>query len=140
MIKAIIFDYFGVLANPSAAGWWREEPLLTYIRTELKPAYKIGLLSNVGKASFQTLFTPEERDGLFDATVVSGEVGISKPHPEIYKIACERLEVEPDEAIFVDDAQDNILGAEAIGMRTVLYRDFATFQRRLAETLQNTEQ
>ena len=41
---------------------------------------------------------PLDSDDLFDATVISGEVGLHKPQPEIYLLACERLEVEPAEA------------------------------------------
>lgn len=138
MIKAIVFDCFGVLGSHSAAGWTRQEALLRYIQ-ELKSQYKIGLLSNLGAASLNALFSAEERQKLFDAEVISGEVGIAKPNPQIYTLVCEKLGVAPNEAVFVDDITDNIKGAEAIGMQTLWYRDFATFQRGLAELLQNTE-
>ena len=60
---------------------------------------------------------------LFDATVVSGDVGLHKPQPEIYHLACERLSIEPAQAVFVDDLRENVAGAEAVGMATVLHRD-----------------
>ena len=56
-------------------------------------------------------------------TVISGEVGLHKPQPEIYLLACERLGVEPAEAVFVDDLRENCDGAEAVGMTAVLHRD-----------------
>ena len=62
---------------------------------------------------------------LFDATVISGEVGLHKPQPEIYLLACERLAVEPAAAVFVDDLRENCAGAEAVGMTAVLHRDTA---------------
>ncbi len=55
--------------------------------------------------------------------MISGEVGLHKPQPEIYLLACERLEVEPGEAVFVDDLRENCAGAEAVGMTAVLHRD-----------------
>ena len=59
--------------------------------------------------------------GLFDSTVFSCAVGLRKPDPRIYRLACEELEVEPAEALFVGDgANDELAGAEAVGMRAVL--------------------
>ncbi len=64
-------------------------------------------------------------DGLFDSTVFSCAVGLRKPDPRIYLLACEELGVEPAEAVFVGDgANDELAGAERIGMRAVLiHRD-----------------
>jgi putative hydrolase of the HAD superfamily len=58
---------------------------------------------------------------LFDATVFSCSVGLRKPDPRIYRLACEELRVGPREAIFVGDgANDELAGAERVGMRAVL--------------------
>jgi putative hydrolase of the HAD superfamily len=62
---------------------------------------------------------------LFDATVISGDVGMHKPQPEIYRLASQRLSVEPEQAVFVDDLRENVAGAEAIGMAGILHRDSA---------------
>jgi epoxide hydrolase-like predicted phosphatase len=70
-----------------------------------------------------------DRDGwdrLFDTAVISDEVGLRKPDPEIYRLACERLGVEPEQAVFVDDMRLNVEGAEALGMAAVLHTDLAT--------------
>jgi putative hydrolase of the HAD superfamily len=59
--------------------------------------------------------------GLFEATVFSCQVGLAKPDPRIYRLACEQLGVEPAEALFVGDgANDELAGAERVGMRAVL--------------------
>ncbi len=47
---------------------------------------------------------------LFDETVISGDVGLHKPQPEIYLLACERLGVEPGDCVFVDDLRENVTG------------------------------
>jgi len=58
---------------------------------------------------------------LFDATVFSCSVGLRKPDPRIYRLACEELEVEPGEAMFVGDgANDELAGAQRVGMQAVL--------------------
>jgi epoxide hydrolase-like predicted phosphatase len=60
---------------------------------------------------------------LFDDVVISGEVGVHKPEPEIYLLACERLRVEPSACVFVDDLRENCTAAEAVGMMAILHRD-----------------
>jgi epoxide hydrolase-like predicted phosphatase len=72
---------------------------------------------------------------LFDATVISGEVGLHKPQPEIFRLACDRLAVEPGESVFVDDLRENCAGAEAVGMTAVLHRDSAETVAALEELL-----
>jgi epoxide hydrolase-like predicted phosphatase len=59
---------------------------------------------------------------LFDTVVISAEVGLHKPQPEIYRLAAERLEVEPAECLFVDDLKENCQGAEAVGMTAICHR------------------
>jgi len=58
---------------------------------------------------------------LFDVTVFSCSVGMRKPDPRIYHLACEKLHVEPGEAMFVvDGANDELAGAQRVGMVAVL--------------------
>jgi putative hydrolase of the HAD superfamily len=58
---------------------------------------------------------------LFDATVFSCSVGLRKPDPRIYQLACDELAVEPKEAVFVGDgANDELAGAQRVGMQAVL--------------------
>jgi putative hydrolase of the HAD superfamily len=72
---------------------------------------------------------------LFDATVISGDVGLHKPQPEIYLLAAERLGVDPGASIFVDDLRENCAGAEAVGMTAVLHRETSATIHRLEELL-----
>lgn len=56
---------------------------------------------------------------LFDVVVESSVVGVRKPEPRIYEIACELLGVEPRHAAFLDDLGANLKGARALGMTTI---------------------
>jgi putative hydrolase of the HAD superfamily len=59
--------------------------------------------------------------GHFDSTVFSCSAGLRKPDPRIYRLACDELGVKPGEAMFVGDgANDELAGAERVGMRAVL--------------------
>jgi putative hydrolase of the HAD superfamily len=81
--------------------------------------FKRGLISvcssDVEEAWNQTAFAPH-----LDDVVLSCAVGLSKPDPRIYQLACERLEVEPNDCMFVGDgANDELAGAQRVGMRAV---------------------
>ncbi len=84
-----------------------------------------GLLTNnflsTGDASFGT--APDhpygEVLGLFDAVIESSRVGVRKPDPRFYEIACAMLEIEPSEAVFLDDLGINLKPARAMGMLTI---------------------
>ena len=56
---------------------------------------------------------------LFDTVIESSKAGIRKPDPAIYRLACETLEIEPGEAIFLDDLGINLKPAKALGMTTI---------------------
>lgn len=57
--------------------------------------------------------------GLFDVIVESSKVGVRKPDPRFYEIACEQLGIEPSEAVFLDDLGVNLKPARAMGMTTI---------------------
>ena len=61
--------------------------------------------------------------------MISAEVHLHKPQPEIYRLAAERLEVAPEECVFVDDLRENCEGAEAVGMTAVRHRNAARDDR-----------
>jgi putative hydrolase of the HAD superfamily len=55
----------------------------------------------------------------FDAIVESSKVGVRKPEPRFYEIACELLDVQPDRCVFLDDLGINLKPAAAMGMHTI---------------------
>lgn len=110
------------------------EPLFDYIRKELKPKYKIGLLSNAGDNWLKELF--EQKDiKLFDDIVLSYEVGLIKPDPSIYIMAAKRLGVEPEEAVFIDDNPGHCSAAREIGMKSIFYEEFSQAKEDLQKLL-----
>jgi len=56
---------------------------------------------------------------LFDVVVESSRVGVRKPDPRFYELACAELGIEPQEAVFLDDLGVNLKPARAMGMRTI---------------------
>jgi putative hydrolase of the HAD superfamily len=108
-----------------------DEPMIDAVRAARTAGVKTGLISN----SWGLGIYERAPIDLFDVTVISAEVGLHKPQPEIYRLACERLEVEPGEAVFVDDLRENCGGAEAVGMTAVLHRETPETVARLEELL-----
>jgi len=84
--------------------------------------HKLGLIS-VCSQDVPHVWDETALGGEFDATVFSCDVGVSKPDPRIYEIACERLGVEPADCLFVGDgANDELPGAERAGMTALQLR------------------
>jgi epoxide hydrolase-like predicted phosphatase len=105
------------------AGMVPERAMLDAVRAARGAGVRTGLLSN---SWGQERYDRPTLDELFDAVVISGEVGMRKPSPEIYALAAERLGREPERIVFVDDLPGNLKPARAIGMATVLHRDAGT--------------
>lgn len=94
---------------------------------------RTGLLSNSwGEEGYPRERFPE----LFDAVVISGEEGLRKPDPPIFLLAAERLGLEPQACVFVDDLPANVESAEQVGMIGVVHRGPGRTLPRLAELLQ----
>jgi len=108
--------------------------VFSFIETELKPAYKIGLLSNATHGEIERKI-PQEMRRLFDAEILSAEVGMQKPDVRIFKLAAERLAVDPNECVFIDDREHYLEGATRVGMQTILYKDFKSFKNELERAL-----
>ena len=90
---------------------------------ELKGSYKLGCITNT--VNSQDDLTDKDRQSkkeamaLFDHVVESSKVGIRKPNPEIYKMSCLALSVEPKECIYLDDLGINLKPARELGMATI---------------------
>ena len=81
---------------------------------------RVGLIT-VCSEDVPDVWTETPFSDLFDATVFSCSVGMLKPDPRIYHLACEELGVEPGEAMFVGDgANDELAGAQRVGLQPVL--------------------
>jgi putative hydrolase of the HAD superfamily len=60
---------------------------------------------------------------LFDAVLESRVLGVRKPDPRFYELACARVGVKPEEAVFLDDLGINLKPARALGMHTIKVTD-----------------
>jgi len=98
------------------AGSKPDQPMLTAVRAARRAGIRTGLISN----SWGTRrYDRSQLNELFDGVVISGEVGIRKPAPEMYELGAQRIGVEPEACVFVDDLPFNLDPAARLGMATV---------------------
>lgn len=87
-----------------------------------KRGYKIAILSDQWVFSKKALIN-EKLLKKFNAVVVSSDIGIRKPNPEIYKLTLKKLGVNPEESIFIDNRKWNLKPAKKLGMKTILFKN-----------------
>jgi epoxide hydrolase-like predicted phosphatase len=92
-----------------------DQDLMDFIRS-IKKNMKSGMITNAWPGMRHYIEEVWNIADAFDVIVVSAEVNLVKPHPEIFNLALEQLELDPEETIFIDDFIENVQGAEAIGM------------------------
>ena len=90
---------------------------------KLKGKYRVCLLSNAQSDYLRKVFDREDLDRLFDTKVVSGDVRMIKPYPEIFELLLSRVGIKPSEAVFIDDNPKNVEGARAVGIHAILFTD-----------------
>jgi putative hydrolase of the HAD superfamily len=114
------------------AGAGADEAMLAAVRRARAAGVRTGLISNSwGAATYDRTLLTE----LFDGVVISGDVGVRKPTPEIYAMGARAIDLAPDECVFVDDLPFNLKPAREMGMATVRHVDAAQTIAELEELL-----
>jgi HAD superfamily hydrolase (TIGR01509 family) len=98
-----------------------DDELFDYISKNLKPHYKLGMLSNAGDDWLDEMMGADRRL-LFDVIVLSYQVSLTKPQAEIYTLTAQKLGVEPNECIMIDDKERYCEGARKAGMQAIQYQ------------------
>ncbi|GHO77197.1 hypothetical protein KSD_49680 [Ktedonobacter sp. SOSP1-85] len=137
-IQALIFDLGGVLLDidwekyredqrrgvSTQNLWVSYEKLnteLSQFLIQVRPFYKIATICNGGsREAMNRKFRLSE---MVDLMVFDGEEGIAKPDARIYLRALTRLEVNPEEALFVDDKLINVEAAQQLGIHAIHFKD-----------------
>jgi HAD superfamily hydrolase (TIGR01509 family) len=102
---------------------------------ELRPAYKIGLLSNVASNWIRDQFLTADEQKLFDDFVFSYEQKMTKPDARLFELAAQRLGVPVTDCVLVDDVERYCSAAGDLGMQAVLYRNFPQARADLMQLL-----
>jgi epoxide hydrolase-like predicted phosphatase len=112
------------------ADFWREylgtanTELIEYAR-RLRPRYRTGIVSNSFVGAREREQAAYGLEDLVDEIIYSHECGMNKPDPRIYALACDRLQVEPAQLVFLDNYEPCVEGARQAGIHAVLYQNNA---------------
>jgi len=97
----------------------------------LKKDYKIALLSNTNKIDFEYVLKKSETFPLFDAVTLSFEVGHKKPEKQIYLDSLKKLNLKPNECVFIDDIKEYSDAASNLGIHGINYTSYKNLIKEL---------
>ncbi len=121
--KVIINEHIESLGMPIKPGAYM---LLEYLRAN---RYKIGLASSSSVKTIMKCLEIGKMTEYFQVIVGGDMVEKSKPHPEIYLLACEKLGVKPERAIAIEDSLNGLKSARLAGMKTIMIPDIVPFDK-----------
>lgn len=129
-------DDFEQFLRAFCRGMQRDETALAYaVALEQRPGVRVGIISNANHAHAIWLRNNLPELGQLSAVLLSNDVGLLKPDPAIFRLAIQRLQVEPANSLFVDDLEENVHGAEAVGMNGIVHRSWEETRHRIESWL-----
>ncbi|MDD5397147.1 MAG: HAD family phosphatase [Candidatus Moranbacteria bacterium] len=108
-----------------------EKSVTDFVKQELKGKYKLGMITNNIQDWFEHNIAEHDLENVFDEIVTSYETGLKKPDREIYDFTIKKLGVLPQECIFIDDRDNNVMGAKNAGMEAILFKNLLQLKRDL---------
>jgi HAD superfamily hydrolase (TIGR01509 family) len=83
--------------------------------------YRIGLLSNISRDWMPDILLFFDEKKLFDEILLSGDVNVVKPNPQIFEMMASKLNLAPEECVMIDDVASNVNGARTAGMHGIVF-------------------
>ncbi len=100
--------------------WVATDEMLELVEN-LKKSYKLAILSNADLLNAKK-FSDNGWYSYFDHLILSHEVGIIKPDKRIYKIALDKINMNAENCLFIDDQENALKPAREMGMKTILFK------------------
>lgn len=107
-------------------------PGMSEVIDRLKPAHRVLLLSNIDTDYWQAMRPRHPEFDRFDELLISGELGLAKPDPRIFRLASERAGAPPQRCLFIDDTPRNVDAARALGMHGHVFEGTAGLEAELS--------
>ena len=105
---------------------------------ELKKKFKIALCSNASGSFVREILKKHRLEDLFDVTVISSDLGATKPDKKVYQETLDRLGLLPTEVILIEDNPKNIEGGEAVGIKGILFKSADKLRESLFSEIKNS--
>jgi putative hydrolase of the HAD superfamily len=121
------------LMEQDAIMWMNLNPAMIAWIPRIKAAgFRLGILSNMGFGVLDYMRPRFPWLAQFDYLTFSCDLGIVKPDPAIYLHTVKKLGVAPDQALFIDNLETNITGAQAVGLHAALFQNVEQLQKDLS--------
>lgn len=104
------------------------QKLINYIR-QLKKDTQVFILSNAGKTLVHKTLKKNNLTELFDQILVSANIGLVKPSPEIFNYVLDTYSLNKKDVTFVDDTLENVEAAQALGIQSIHFTNFENFKK-----------
>lgn len=122
---------------------WDNLPVITGVKDDTmnwlenlkERGYHLYVLSNFGKRAFEINSKTYDFLKLMDGKVVSYEIQKCKPEPEIYRELETRFGIEPARAVFIDDRENNVIGARQLGYHGIVFESYQQAKEELEKLL-----
>jgi len=101
---------------------YRPYPEIIDIAKKVRQNYKTALLSNLAVDMSERIRKLHGIDNLFEIKIFSHEVGMMKPDERIYNLMLDKLQLKPQECLFIDDSKTNTDAAERLGINTIHFK------------------
>lgn len=112
-------------AEAFCAGLMRDDAALAYaVALQVEGELAVGAISNTNAVHVAWLDAHAPELNEFELVIMSNEVGLCKPDPEIYEMAMEILDVSPAQILYVDDLAENVETARQLGTSAILHCDW----------------
>lgn len=132
--KEIPFDVLRDAFRNTILDW----DMIGYVR-ELKKNYLVGLITDNKVDRIDEILTWYQLRDLFDAVAVSAKCGFGKQEMHIFEMTLAALRVKPEECVFIDNTEKNLVIPRQMGIHTILFddenRDMGQFKKKLQEIL-----
>ena len=136
ILKKAREDGYGPQMELVQARWpehmWTKDDTVALVKELRDGGYNVYYLTNMPR-DLWARFCERGLKELFDGGVASFELHITKPDRRIYEALFDRTGIDPAESVFLDDMERNLRGAEAVGLRTVLFTNAGAAREALAE-------
>lgn len=103
-----------------------------WIEALKKAGYRVYCITNFTPAGYYQCYDNISFVEKMDGSVFSFKEGYVKPEPEIYKILLERYGLKAEESVFIDDTEENVRGAEALGFTGIVFKGYEDAMQQLA--------
>ncbi|MFH1750168.1 MAG: HAD-IA family hydrolase [Candidatus Micrarchaeota archaeon] len=122
--KAVVFDFHGVMAKGDLSlNDFTDMPGMRELVRRLRGSYKVALLTNLNPELYKFYAPRFGFATLFDFVFYSGKIReVKGPKPDIFNFVMRKINVRPENMIFIDDREDYLVGAKAAGIRTIHFK------------------